>query len=424
MENTSHARERGASLGGLAPGYYWFFITFMVLLSSFGSFVNDMYIPALPEMTRFFDCSASTVQLGLSFGMVGLGLGQVVMGPVSDKYGRKPVLVWSLVLFTVAGVASVFASGISFFLVCRLFQGLGASGGYFLARAIPADVTGGRALARMMAVIGAINGIAPASAPVLGGVFTHFMGWRSVFIFLALFALLIIFLSSRFKETLPVSRRVSGSLGSAFAGYMPLLLQGRFMAHVMLKGAALGLLFAYISSAPFIIQTHYGYNDVVFGLFMGLNAVFVALGSAVALRFRVLKKAAVTGARVLVFVIAAQCLALFVWDRFLIYELLCWPMLFCLGMIFTTSNTLAMNEGRDDAGRASAVLGLLGYVFGAVVSPLVGAGDMLRSTAAVFAAMALLTLLFAFISNRIPADLETGGSGKPASDTADVQQKC
>ena len=99
-------------------------------------------------------------------------------------------------------------------------------------------------------------------------------------------------------------------------------------------------------------------------------------------------------------------------------------MWFCLGTIFTTSNTLAMNEGRDDAGRASAVLGLLGYVFGAVVSPLVGAGDMLRSTAAVFAAMALLTLLFAFISNRIPADLETGGSGKPASDTADVQQKC
>lgn len=409
MTNTSTAPGED-KYGGLAPGYYWFFIIFMVLLSSFGSFVNDMYIPALPKMTQDFRCSASTVQLGLSFGMIGLGLGQVIMGPVSDKYGRKPVLVWSLVVFTVAAVASMFSPNIYFFLICRLFQGFGASGGYFLSRTIPADVTGGRPLARMMALIGAINGIAPASAPVLGGIFTHWLGWRSVFGFLALFAVGIILVSPRLKESLPLSRRAKGTLWQAFEGYLPLVKQGRFMTHVMLKGAALGLLFAYISSAPFIIQTHYGYSDLMFGIFMGGNAIFVAIGATLALKFKVLKRAAVVGARVLLAVVAVQCVALCTIHSFWLYEALCWPMLFCLGMIFTMSNTLAMNEGRTNAGRASAVLGLMGYVFGAIVSPLVGLGNMLHSTAAVYALMALLILLFAFLSRRIPADLNKAGA--------------
>lgn len=99
---------------GLAPGYYWFFIIYMAALSAFGSFVNDMYVPSLPEMRRYFHVSVSTVNLGLSFGMLGLGLGQLVLGPVSDKIGRKPVLLWALVLFTVACVVSVFSPNIGF----------------------------------------------------------------------------------------------------------------------------------------------------------------------------------------------------------------------------------------------------------------------------------------------------------------------
>ncbi|MBP3299155.1 MAG: multidrug effflux MFS transporter [Muribaculaceae bacterium] len=410
-----------ARYGGLTPGYYWFFIIFMVLLSSFGSFVNDMYIPALPQMTRDFHCSVSTVQLGLSFGMIGLGLGQVIMGPVSDIHGRKPVLIWSLVLFTAAAVASVFTTRIEVFLVCRLFQGFGASGGYFLSRTIPTDVTGGRPLARMMALIGAINGIAPASAPVLGGVFTHWLTWRSVFIFLALFAVFILLVSPKLKESLPASRRAKTTLWQAFKGYGRLVGQPRFMTHVLLKGAALSLLFAYIASAPFIIQTRYGYSDVMFGVFMGCNAVFVAIGSTIALRFKVLKRAAVVAARILVIAVAAQCVALWCVYDFWLYEILCCPILFCLGMIFTMSNTLAMNEGRSNAGRASAVLGVMGYIFGATVSPLVGMGDMTHSTALVYAAMALLILLLARLSRRIPADLDSSDSGD--NDSAKTQQQ-
>ena len=150
------------------PRYYWFLVTYLVGLSAMGSFVNDMYSPALPAMVRFFGCKVSIGQLGLTMGMIGLGIGQIILGPVSDKYGRRPVLIASMSLFVVAAVVSIFSPTIHFFNLCRLFQGIGASGGYFLARTIPADVYSGRQLAKLMALLGAINGVAPASAPLVG----------------------------------------------------------------------------------------------------------------------------------------------------------------------------------------------------------------------------------------------------------------
>ncbi|GEM_PF-6522078 len=148
---------------------FTFLVLYLAGLSAFGSFVNDMYTPSLPSMCRYFHCSVPVVQLGLTMGMLGLGIGQIVLGPVSFRYGRKPVLVASILFFIAAATVSIFSPTIHFFLVCRFFQGIGASGGYFLARTIPADVYGGRRLAKAMAVMGAINGFAPASAPVIGG---------------------------------------------------------------------------------------------------------------------------------------------------------------------------------------------------------------------------------------------------------------
>ena len=145
--------------------YYWFLVIYLVGLSALGSFVNDMYTPSLPEMCRFFHCSVPTVQMGLTMGMIGLALGQFLLGPISDRYGRRPVLICSTLLFIFAAIVSVFSPTIHFFVACRLFQGIGASGGYFLARTIPADVYQGRGLAKLMALIGAINGIARLRPP-------------------------------------------------------------------------------------------------------------------------------------------------------------------------------------------------------------------------------------------------------------------
>ncbi|MDE6532068.1 MAG: multidrug effflux MFS transporter [Muribaculaceae bacterium] len=385
---------------------YTFLVVFLAGLSAFGSFVNDMYIPSLPEMTRYFRCSVSTVQLGLTMGMAGLGIGQIILGPVSDKYGRKSILVWSIVLFIAGALVSLLSPTIHFFLICRLIQGLGASGGYFLARTIPADLYGGRQLAKTMAVIGAINGFAPACSPVLGGFISDSFGWKGVFVFLAAFAVLLLCFSPRLKETLSPSSRAKGSLWEAFANYRVLLANRRFMTHTLLKGTSLGLLFAYVSSAPFIIQTHFGFSQIHFGLFMGFNALFIAGGSMVALKFHILKRAAFFGALLLFPAIVAECIVLWSVDRFWAYEALLLPSMFALGMIFTVSNTLAMNEGKTDAGSASAILGVMGYIFGAIVAPLVGIGDIMHSTAIVFIVMAILTVTFAFFSKKIPADLD------------------
>ena len=390
---------------GPTGGYYAFLIIYLVLLSAFGSFVNDMYLPTLPEMVRSFHTTRSTVQLGLTFGMIGLGFGELILGPLSDRFGRKPILIGALIVFAIGAMCSVWSKTIHVFLWWRLVQGLGASGGYFLARTIPADLYKGRALAKVMALVGAINGFAPASAPVIGGLVARSVGWQGIFWILFGFSCILLLLTPAFKESLPKSRRVTGHFGAAFKNYAVLSHNRHFVIHVMLKGAALGVLFAYISSAPFIIQDHYGFSQLQFGLFMGFNALFVAAGATVALHFKPLKRAAVVAGRSLVVVAIAQFICFYTVDNIWVYEALNLPMLFCLGMLFTVGNTLAMNEGRECAGDASALIGLMGYIFGATVSPLVGLGNQLHSTGITILILSLLVLLFTRMTRVLPADL-------------------
>lgn len=382
-----------------------FLVIYMAGLSAFGSFVNDMYLPSLPSMMKFFDCSISTVQLGLTMGMAGLGVGEIILGPISDKYGRKPLLIGTLLAFTVASIVSVYSPDIRFFLICRFFQGIGGSGGYFLARAIPADLYSGRTLAKTMAIIGAINGIAPASSPVLGGLISTHYSWKGVFWALAGFSVLLLCFSWRFKESLSKDKRTKGNLFSSYSNYLVLLRNRKFMTHVLLKGSALGVLYAYISSGPFIFEDHFGFSQTDFGLIMGGNALLVAAGSIIALKFKQLKQSAfVAGIGLFVIVIALSVVLFMKPDHFLYYELLLLPMLFCLGMAFTVGNTLSMDEGRSMAGDASAVLGIVGYIFGAVVSPLVGKGDIMHSTAIAYLVIMIVVVGSAFLTKKLAPD--------------------
>ena len=386
-------------------GYYWFIIIYLVLLSAFGSFVNDMYIPTLPVMCKAFHCSVSTCQLGLTFGMIGLGIGQMLFGPFSDRWGRKPILYIAMVVFAVGAICSIWSKSIWEFIWWRLVQGFGASGGYFLARTIPADLYRGQALAKVMALVGAINGFAPASAPVLGGFVSHSIGWRGIFWILFGFSILLLILAPALKESLPKSRRVQGPFWIAFENYGYLIKNKRFMIHSILKGAALGLVFAYVSAAPFIIQDHYHYTQLEFGLFMGFNAIFIAVGATTALTFKPLKKAAIFSGWGIMFLTVGQGVCLFLLDNVWVYEAWNICMIFCVGMIFTVSNTLAMNEGRLYAGDASALLGFIGYVFGGIASPMVGLDNVLHSTAITQVVYAVIILIFAHLAEVLPPEL-------------------
>ena len=331
----------------------------------------------------------------------------MVLGPLSDSFGRKPVLFASLVIFATGAICCVWSKTITIFIIWRFIQGLGASGGYFLARTIPADMYQGRALAKVMALVGAINGFAPASAPLIGGFVGKEIGWQGIFWILFGLSILLLALSFAFKESLTPDRRLKGRIGQAFKNYFTLLKKKSFMIHVLLKGSSLGMLFAYISSAPFIIQTHYGYNQVQFGLFMGFNALFAAVGAMLSLKFHPLKNAMTVAGRALFVIVVIQLICLYKVDNIWIYEIWNILMIFCMGMLFSVSNTLSMNEGRDYAGDASAILGCVGYVFGATVSPLVGMGNILHSTGIALIVLAAVTLFFTWQSKKLPADLDT-----------------
>lgn len=390
-----------------SKSYYWFLVIYLVILSAMGSFVNDMYTPSLPEMSRYFHTTRSAVQLSLTLGMVGLGLGQILLGPISDRYGRKPVLVASAGVLVAGCAASVFSRSMEAFLFCRLVQGFGASGGYFLARTIPADIFHGRQLAKFMSVVGAVNGIAPASAPVIGGITADHFHWQGVFVLIGIFTIVALIMSIWLKESLYPSQRSSIAWWRSFPGYAELLKRRRFMIHTGLKGISLGLLFAYISSAPFILEEHFGFSQTSYGLIIGANSLGVAAGSMLSLLFKPYKKALIAAAIIMAPAVLVNAMGLWLWRSFWVYEICCVLMLIADGMIFSASNTLAMNEGRDKAGEASAILGVSGYVVGAIVAPLVGLGDVFHSTAMVFTILMILIVLFCIWSSRLPADLVT-----------------
>lgn len=380
-----------------------FLLCYLAALEAFGSLVNDLYLPTLPQMRLDFHASRSVIQLGLSFGMIGLGLGELYWGPLSDKLGRKPVLYYSLAVFIVGSVVSIFSPSITFFLVCRLVQGLGGSGAMMLARTIPTDKYAGRTLARFMALIGAINGIAPAGGPILGGFLAHSIGWRGIFGVLTAIGVAMFLLGFRLPETLPPDKRKKGNLLTLMHEYIPLLHNRPFMIHVVLKGSALGALFCYISAGPFIVEEHYGYSPFQFGLIFGANALAIVIGSILCLNFRTMKKAAVLGTFGMTLFAVGEGIAIYFIDSFWVFESFSVAMLFCSGLVFASSNTLAMNEGRIAAGSASAILGLSGYVFGCIVAPLVGLGNILLSTAIALTICALIALYCGWQSWKLPA---------------------
>ncbi|MDE5840242.1 MAG: multidrug effflux MFS transporter [Muribaculaceae bacterium] len=379
-------------------------MAFIALIGAFSSLVNDMYLPTIPSMMREFHTTPSMTQMGISMAMIGMGLGSVLWGSTSDRYGRKPILIVSLIIFVLATGLSLLSKNITFFIGCRLFQGLGAGGAMVLSTSIPADVYMGRQLAKLMAIVGAINGIAPALGPVVGGFMADSVGWKGIFIVLLAVGIIMTFWTTHYTETLPPARRLQGkSMKGYINAYKALLLNGRFMIYVTIKAVAIGLLYAYISSAPFIIQTHYGFSATQFGLIFGGNALAMGIGSYLAPRFKVMKQAMVVGCiGMFVFAVAE---AFVMWNKspFLMYEIFAVPMLLFSGMIFASANTLSMEVGRQDAGTASAILSVVKYIFAAVVSPLVGLGDMFHSTAIAFVAVTAVSLVLAWKAFRMPA---------------------
>ncbi|MCM1292080.1 MAG: multidrug effflux MFS transporter [Bacteroides sp.] len=378
------------------------FLIFIAILGAFSSLVNDMYLPTMPEMRREFHTTASMTQMGLSMAMLGLGIGSVVWGSLSDHYGRKRMLLVSLTVFAVATAATIFTNSIGLFIATRLVQGIGAGGAMVLSYSIPADLYSGRQLAKVMALVGAINGIAPAASPLIGGFMADTIGWRGIFLVLLVIGVLMLMWSARRPESLPPDKRIpQQSIAKYAADYWALFKNRRFMLLVMLKAIGIGLLYAYISSAPFIFQDHYGFSAMEFGVIFGSNALAIALGAMLVIRFRVLKVGLVTGTVIMSVFAIAEALVMYHSCDFVWYEVTSLPMLLGSGMVFSAANSLGMEAGRSDSGTAGAILNVVKYIFAAIVAPLVGLGNIMHASAWCFAAVAVIAILFAIPMARL-----------------------
>lgn len=323
-----------------------FILIFLGALTAFGPFVTDMYLSTLPEMTSYFATSSSMVQLGLTASMAGLAVGQLFFGPISDKYGRRPPLIIALLLFLISTVGCLLSTDISRFVAWRLVQGIAGAGGIVISRSVATDKYSGKDLGVMLATIGAINGVAPIAAPMIGGFVGGNGGWQSIFWILFGIGLLLLIGSLHFSESLPREKRGRMSWGDVFRSF-------------------------------------------------GINAIAIVVSAAASVRFKTPQQALNTGCIGMVAFSTVLCTALALNCNFWIYEILLVGLLSMLGLTFTASNTLAMDAGRENAGTASALLGALGFAAGGLVSPLVGIGNMMHTTGIIFVAGSLCSYIFA-----------------------------
>lgn len=360
-----------------------FILVFLGMLTAFGPFVTDMYLPTLPAISEYFHTTSSMVQLGLTASMIGLAAGQLLFGPLSDKYGRRLPLIISMILFAVATIGCIYSYTIMQFVGWRLIQGIAGAGG-IISRSVAADKYSGRELAKMLALIGAINGVAPVAAPMGGGFLAGSVGWTGIFWCLFVLGIILLLGSIHFEESLPVEDRKEKSWRSVFRSFIDVLRNSSYVCYTLQFGFAQGVLFANIASAPFIMQQHYGFSPLMFSICFGINAIFIVISAASAIKFRRQEQALHYGSTRMVVVSALLLVALVLDCNFWIYELLLIGLLSMLGLTFTASNTLTMDCEHNNAGMASALLGALEFAFGGIVSPLVGLGYIMVSTGIIF----------------------------------------
>lgn len=350
------------------------------IVSAFGPFVTDFYLPALPALSGYFTTTTSLVQFSLTVSMVGLAAGQLIIGPLSDKYGRKRPLLFSLLLFCVSTLGCLYAPHIYGFVFFRLIQGLAGSGGVVISKSIAIDLYQGQELTRFFSMISSVQGLAPICAPVLGGVLLEVTDWKGIFWVLLGIGVFLLIALLFFKESLDVEKRVRGSVISTFKQYLPVLRNKRFMRLVLVQAFAMGVMFTYIAASPFLFQEHFGLSPIFYSLCFGINAIGIMIGCLTVSRFKDTQSALRVGSvgfGVTSLVVAAVILFS---TSVMLVEVVLFLFFIFLGFILPSSTTLALDLERENSGNASALLGFLMFLFGGVLSPLTGLGNMLYST--------------------------------------------
>lgn len=369
-----------------------FLLIFLGMASAMGPFVTDFYLPALPQLTTVFSTTSSAIQMSLTLCLIGLAIGQLFIGPISDKYGRKMPLIVSMVIFSLATLCCLLTTDIYIFLACRFLQGLSGAGGIVISKSVASDLHTGKELVHFFAVLGCVQGIAPICAPFLGGLLLSISDWQGIFYTLFGIGIVLSLIFIPFHESLPDERRQKGSIYSGLKHYKTFFTHKEFMVYMVILTLTQGILFIYISSSTFIFQQTYGLSALLYGVCFGLNSLAIMAGSLFAGRIGDPARALNVGewGAFIAVIASAACIAAQL--PFLLIELSIWAMLFFMGIIFTMATTLALDLERNNAGSASALIGFFSFLAGGIAAPITGMGNMLYSTAGILAVFGLLLL--------------------------------
>src|SRR3954447_26327921 len=372
-------------------------------VNAIGPLSIDMYLPAFPEIAASLHASAAQVQLTLTACVAGLALGQLVVGPLSDRLGRRGPLIAAMATYAVASVLCSVAPSAPVLMALRFVQGLAGAGGVVIARAVVRDLHSGAAAVRLFSSLMLVTGLAPILAPLAGGAILSLASWRAIFVVLAgLSALIALLVAFGLEETLPPERRSDQGLRATLRVMRELLRDRWFVGHGLAGGLGFGALFAYISGSSFVLQGIYGASPQLYSVLFAVNGLGLIAGSQVNARLvgrfgpaRLLRAGltsiAISAATLLTVVLVG---GLGVWavlaPMFVIVS--------SLSFVLPNSTALALANHAEVAGTASALLGVIQFLVGAVSAPVVGAAG---TTSAVPMAAVMTVLAFcALIARR------------------------
>lgn len=366
----------------------------LVLLGATGPLATDMYLPSFPAMQQEFAATASSVQLTLTTFLVGMALGQLLWGALSDRWGRSTPLRYGTLLFVLASICAAIAPSLELLTVARGVQGVGAAAGLVLSKAIVADVTSGAQTARIFSILMTIGGVAPAVAPLLGAGVAQFGGWRAVLWVLGFAAALMALGSfAVVRETHPVQARSTGAL---FTPLWRVLRQRRFVGYMVLFASAFASMMAYIAASPFLYQNIMGFSPTGYAIGFGINSLGLIVSGIISARLATKVPLRRTIAVALLIVLGASLVMLalaFSGVQSALLGVVIFFMVAPIGMILGNTTGLALSEVRKTSGSGSAALGCTQFLAGALVSPLVGLGG--EDSPVAFAVTALISLLLA-----------------------------
>ncbi len=346
-------------------------------LVALGPLTIDMYLPALPALTADLATTSSTAQLTLTGTLVGLALGQLVIGPLSDALGRRRPLLAGAALHVAASLAITVAPNVAVLGVLRVLQGVGAAAGAVIALAIIRDLYTGRAAATMFSRLMLVMGVAPVLAPTVGGELLRITSWRGLFVALAVYGVLVLVATAwALRESLAPEHRQPAGVGATLRTYGRLLHDRTFVGLVLVAGLTMAGLFGYVAGSSFVFQQQFGLDQQQFGLAFGAGAIFLIAATqlnAYLLRTfepgTLLLAALVGGAVAGLVLVAAAATGVGGLAGVLV------PMfgvLFAVGLALPNAPALALASHGDAAGTAAALLGAVQFGVGALVSPLVG----------------------------------------------------